>query len=245
MAKKKLEKVQKSLAKGFQKIDITELHQCTWNYKKFNDSALQAKLVANIEKNGQIENLITYEDEHGQIIIANGNHRYLALQELQFTHAECYHLGKMTEAQAKRIAVETNETKFETDKNKLAELVDTLVGAFEDFDETNPFDEKEMNVFANMLKDDEILVDDETPKKPAKSKTMVSGGGEKYTTVKLELSPDLSDRFNNALAKFSFLEGTEKPLDIIVQLVEKYTAEEILEITDNKPKRSKALKRIK
>lgn len=240
MAKVSTKKI-KSLQKGFQKIPLLDIGMCQWNYKKFNDPDLQKKLVANIKKNGLIENLITYENNKGEILLANGNHRYLALQELKFEEADCYHLGKVSDAQAKRIAIETNETKFATDKDKLAELVGQISLEFDDFDETNPFDSKEMDAL-NALLDKDIIDDEDTPKKekPKKSQTVMSAGGEKYTTVKMEMSPTLSERFNNALARFNYLEGNEKPLDIILQLVEKHSNEDILKLIGHAPKKSKA-----
>jgi len=238
---KKLKKL-KSLPKGIQKIPLVDLILASWNYKKFNDPVLQKKLVANIKKNGQIENLITYENDKGLLIICNGNHRYLAMQELGFELVDCYHLGKLTDAQAKRIAIETNETKFATDKTKLAILVDEILNTddFTDFADTNPFDDKEMEKLAAMLKDDELEDDETISDKPQKSKTTVSAGGEAYTLLKLELTPKLADRFNNAVARFNFLEGVEKPVDIMVQMVERFTNEEILEMTGNNLKRKKA-----
>lgn len=242
---KKLKKVKK-LETGFQKIALVDMLMCPWNYKKFNDQSLQQKLVANIKRNGQIENLITYENDKGEVVLANGNHRYLAMQELGFESADCYHLGKITDAQAKRIALETNETKFATDKNKLAVILDEVLTSeeFKDFAETNPFDDKEMERLAALLADDE-LEDDEPKEKPQKSKTAISAGGESYTVVKLELTPKLAERFNNALARFNYLEGKEKPMDIMVQIVEKFTNEEILEMTGNNLRKKKATLKMK
>jgi hypothetical protein len=234
----------KSLSKGFQKIPLSDLIQAEWNYKKFNDPVLHKKLVANIKKNGQIENLITHENEEGLLVITNGNHRYLAMVELGMEAADCYHLGKLTDAQAKRIAVETNETKFDTDKNKLASILEDIMEiGEEDFKETNPFSDKETDALLSLLKEDEEDLLEEIPSdKPKKSKTVLSQGGVSYTTLKLELTPRLADRFNDAMARFNTLSGnSEGPLDIMIQLVEYYTNEEILEII-GKPLKSKKAK---
>lgn len=216
---------------NFKMIPIEQLSLADWNYKKFNDRKLQEKLVKNIKKNGQIENLIIREMGVGKYEVVNGNHRLLALKEIGTKEVACYNLGAVSLAQAKRIAVETNETKFGTDKKKLAEIVGDIVDAFDDFEDTTPFDDKEMDTLANMLVGEPESEDEEekAPKeKPKKSQTMVSVSGENFKTIKLEVSPDLADRFNTLLKKLSIFEGSsERPLEVLVDFAEKFTTTEI------------------
>ncbi len=140
------------------KIAIEKLEKAEWNYKK-NDQALMEKLVANIKRNGQIENLIVRELPKGKYEIVNGNHRYDALVELKTKKAWCYNLGKIKLAMAKRIAIETNETRFDSDMGKLDDLMKELEKSFNlgDLKMTMPFNEKE---FGKMFENDDINFDD-------------------------------------------------------------------------------------
>ena len=125
----------------FQKLPLNKLIPAEWNYKAEND-AIQLKLENNIKKNGFIENLIVRELDNGKYEVVNGNHRLKALQTLKFKDALCYNLGKVSDSRAARIAIETNETRFGTDKAKLAAIIKTLNDEFgtEELANTLPYE---------------------------------------------------------------------------------------------------------
>jgi len=133
-------------------IPVDELVKANWNYKE-EDEDLLAKLMENIKRNGQIENIIVRELETGFYEVVNGNHRYDALCSLGAEKAVCYNLGKISDAQARRIAVETNETRFDTDSVKLAEVLKEISEEFDlsELAETMPFDEDEIQHHINLL----------------------------------------------------------------------------------------------
>lgn len=54
-------------------IPVNKLKKADWNYKK-DDEILLNKLINNIKKNGQIENLIVRELPDGYFEVINGNH---------------------------------------------------------------------------------------------------------------------------------------------------------------------------
>ena len=138
--------------KGFQEVDTNLLEIAEWNYKT-EDEELTEKLKNNIKLNGQIENIIVYLLPTSFYSICNGNHRYDVLKELGITKVMTFNLGKITESKAKRIAVETNETRFDTDNIKLAELIKEIGVDFsiEDLAETMPYDINELENFSKML----------------------------------------------------------------------------------------------
>lgn len=138
--------------KGWLEIDIKELVKADWNYKT-DDEAKLKKLQENIKRNGQIENIIIRELDTGFFEIVNGNHRYEALLSLNQNNVMCYNLGKISDSQARRIAIETNETRFETDNIKLAELISEISQDFtlEDLEETMPFNQTELTNFKELL----------------------------------------------------------------------------------------------
>ena len=130
--------------KGFCEIPIDKLVKAGWNYKE-NNQELAEKLANNIKRNGQIENITVRELDTGFYEVVNGNHRLDVLKELGFETIYSFNLGDISEAQAKRIAVETNETKFSSNTESLSALVKELSIEFGDIDLTMPFSEEEMN----------------------------------------------------------------------------------------------------
>ena len=134
------------MKKGFGKIPVSKLVKAKWNYK-VEDKEKQKKLTLNLKRNGQVENIIVRETKGGKFEVVNGNHRLGSLKELKTKEAMCFNLGKITDAEAKRIAVETNETKFDSDYFKLASVVHDIVGEFkiDDLKETFPFSDTEIS----------------------------------------------------------------------------------------------------
>lgn len=143
MAKKNKDIIKEPIAKyplGWVEVDINDLVPCNWNYKE-EDDVLAEKLKNNIKLNGQIENIIVYLLPTGFYAICNGNHRYSVLKELGITKVMTFNLGSISEVKAKRIAIETNETRFKTNQDKLAELINELKIDFElpELETTLPF----------------------------------------------------------------------------------------------------------
>ena len=108
--------------KKFKAIQIDKLVKADWNYKE-NDEELCSKLVENIKRNGQIENILVRLLDTGFYEIVNGNHRYDALKAVGAKVAIAYDLGSISTAEAMRIALETNETRFKTNDAKLASVI--------------------------------------------------------------------------------------------------------------------------
>lgn len=136
---------------GFIEIPIVKLVKADWNYKT-EDLNKQEKLKENIKRNGQIENIIVRELETGFFEVVNGNHRLSVLKALNIEKAYSYNLGKISQAQAIRIAIETNETKFDTDSIALAERVKELTEEFDlkDLVNTLPYSEIEIDNFSKL-----------------------------------------------------------------------------------------------
>lgn len=134
---------------NFISLPIDKMVKADWNYKT-EHKELSEKLVSNIKRNGQIENLLVRELETGFYEVVNGNHRYDALKALGFEEAIVYNLGKITLAHAQRVAIETNETKFGTDVMKLSDLIGEISQAYDrdDLLATMPYSAKELD---NML----------------------------------------------------------------------------------------------
>jgi hypothetical protein len=88
--------------------------------------------------------------------VVNGNHRLEAFKQLKFTKAVCYDLGKISSQDAKRLAIETNETKFQVDAIKLAENIKDILADFklEDLELTMPYSGEELLNYQSLLEFD-------------------------------------------------------------------------------------------
>lgn len=137
--------------KAFKPIAIDKLVKADWNYKE-NNEELANKLIENIKRNGQIENILVRQLDTGFFEVVNGNHRLDALTSLGAKEVMCYDLGTITQQQAFRIAIETNETHFETDTVKLASLIGEILESTdaEELLKTFPFTQLEMDNFLKM-----------------------------------------------------------------------------------------------
>jgi len=146
-----------SVLDKYKLVSIDKLIPAKWNYKKTDDEEsekLMEKLKKNLSKNGQIENLIVRESRKKNTYeVVNGNHRLIALKALKKKNAVCFMLGKISLEDAKRIAVETNETKFDSDPIKLAELITNIAKKFDidDLVSTLPMSSDDIDNYTKML----------------------------------------------------------------------------------------------
>lgn len=133
---------------AYQKIQISNLELALWNYKE-DDAKLQAKLVKNIESNGQVENIVVREIGEGKYEVVNGNHRLKAFREIGLSYVMAYNLGRISDEKAKRIAIELNETRFGIDAEKHKSLLASLFDEFDASDllGTLPYDEADLESF--------------------------------------------------------------------------------------------------
>ena len=137
-------------------LPVNKLVKAPWNYKK-EDVTLTQKLAANVRLNGQVENLRVRDMEDGNYEVVNGNHRLEVFNILKWKTCICFNFGKITDAKAQRIAIETNETKFESDTAQLAELIKDMAlvpNAEFDIDDllaTMPYDEKTLRGFGELV----------------------------------------------------------------------------------------------
>lgn len=136
---------------NWKSLNIEWLFPAKWNYKQ-NDDDLLAKLMENIRRNDLIQNLIVRQVGNRWEVV-NGNHRLLALQELGHPKVMCYDMGQISDADAKRIAIETNETRFNTDNAQLAEILKDLRDDFDisELCTTLPYSVGEVNNIIDLI----------------------------------------------------------------------------------------------
>lgn len=181
--------------KRFKLIALDKLVKASWNYKT-DDEEKAKKLKANIKRNGQIENLIVRELDTGFFEVANGNHRLDVFEELEMTHAVCYDLGQISAAEAKRIAIETNETRFRTDQLELAALLKELSGEFDinELETTLPYTHDELDGFLKLLDFDWNQYGKQPPEPHHDIRIVISTKQEHEEKLREELA-DLLDRY--------------------------------------------------
>jgi len=137
-------------------LPVGKLVGADWNYK-VEDPDQAEKLIANIKRNGQVENILVRELDTGFFEVINGNHRLAAFNHLGIKKAVCFNFGPITDSQAWRIAIETNETKFKRDDAKLAVLIKEMTSGsgaefnVADLNTTMPFDRETLEGFSQMV----------------------------------------------------------------------------------------------
>ena len=140
------------MKKGWTDIEISKLVKANWNYKEENEKQTD-KLIENFKRNGQIENILIRELDTGFYEVVNGNHRLDVMKILKQKKAHAYNFGKIGLPEAQRIAIETNETKFESDSIKLAEIITTLTKEFpqDELVKTMPYTDEEINNMQDLV----------------------------------------------------------------------------------------------
>lgn len=143
------------MKKGFLDIEVSKLVKADWNYKEENEQQTE-NLLNNFKRNGQIENILIRELDTGYFEVVNGNHRLDVMKILKMKKAHAYNCGKIGLAQAQRLAIETNETKFESDNIKMAEIISTLSKEFPitELAKTMPYSEEELGQMNDLIKFD-------------------------------------------------------------------------------------------
>jgi len=146
--------------RGYIILQTHQLVKAEWNYKE-EDEELQNLLKANLQRNGQVQNLIvralpdeqTTEDGLPIYEVPDGNHRLPSLKRIGQERVMCYNLGRVSEQEAKRIALEVNETQWDADPISLAETMTDVKEEFgmEDILGTMPFKREEIDHFEETL----------------------------------------------------------------------------------------------
>ena len=153
------------MKKGFTDIEVSKLIKADWNYKE-EDENQTLKLIENFKRNGQVENIQIRELENGKYEVVNGNHRLDVMNEIKMKECHVFNYGKISLADAQRIAIETNEIRFQTNAFKLGELIKDMTGTFslDEMAKTMPFTSDEMGNMIDVLDFDwNTFEDDDEP----------------------------------------------------------------------------------
>ncbi len=186
----------------FRTVPISMLIKADWNYKK-DDAHLANKLRENILRNGQVENLIVRRVED-QYEVVNGNHRLDVLRELGQEYAVVCDLGSVSKTYAQRIAIETNETKFDNDATKLHDVFASLQNEFsqEDLMQTMPFSDVEFeSLFAEKFDFDQFSTQTGYKSKEEQEATSESTEEDEYI-IELTVKESTYDRFDELRSRY-------------------------------------------
>lgn len=202
-------KKKKALPKNWVILDVDQLVNANWNYKDDDGQRTEMLMEAlgnNLKRNGQIENILVRLLDTGFYEVVNGNHRLMAAKKIKgMDSLVCYNLGKISQRDAARIAVETNETKFPSDRIKLGKLISEISEEADSLDlsETMPFTDAELvdlqNLSAFDFDENELeLKDEEVPEESATDK---DGGGAAAISkpIVIDADPELKKRWQDWL----------------------------------------------
>ena len=146
---KKRNKLESLEELGYKLMPISKLVKADWNYKEEEEKQSE-KLLNNFKRNGQLENILVRLLDTGYYEVVNGNHRLDVMNNLGYDNVVVMDLGEITQQEAIRKAIETNETKFKSDTLKLAELLGELTEEFgaDEIVNSLPYNEDELKNFA-------------------------------------------------------------------------------------------------
>lgn len=212
------------MKKGFCTLKRNQLKHAPWNYKivkgdkawSENDQFMHDSLVANLKEHGQVQTIVVRElAKHLEVV--DGNHRLDAFEDAKINDVHCFNLGKVTKEQAQRIAVELNETKFQSDDAKLAGLLDGLFKKLdvESLIDTLPFSESEITSFDNFFNEPGEGKDDEPEVVVGKAAGAKGGGSGEFQKITIDVPRKMYQRFYDQVTRFKELHyPNEKPEDI-------------------------------
>lgn len=183
----------------WQLMPINRLVKAGWNYKT-EDGAKQAKLVANIKRNGQVENILIRELDTGFYEVVNGNHRLDAFNEIGLKEVMTFNLGRISDAAAMRIAVETNETRFETDNMLLAARMKEISQEFslEELEQTMPYSQEDLQRHIQLSEFDWKSFEQGM----TKDEPVVKGESDEFRTVSFRLPEGVADQLEDQVERF-------------------------------------------
>lgn len=142
-------------------IPLNEIQLAPWNYK-IDDADRATKLAENIRRNGQVVNINIRPLGNDKYECIDGNHRIPALKMAGYETAICYNHGDISMQDAQRLAIELNETRFETDRVALANILSDLSTTYDlkDLESTLPYTAIELEDFFQLTKNvDELFAD--------------------------------------------------------------------------------------
>lgn len=234
------------LQKGFLYYDLRNTVSADWNYKE-DDEELMKKLILNLLNSGNIVSCILRTNERNEIEVVDGNHRREAIirvldavekmesysdcdielfyakkyleSGLDFTKVMCYYAGAITISEAKSISLKVNETRFNSNEDKLKTIIEELNYEFGDsIFEQIPFH-----------KEDFFLVEP-----PIQfSKGTYSGEFEdeysnqrSFKTIKLVVNDEIYEKWLEIQQHFQSMLGIDSSETIFAHLLENYETEE-------------------
>lgn len=205
--------------KKYKAIPIELLVKADWIYKQ-EDEFKSEKLLNNIKRNGQIENVHVRLLKTGFFEVVNGNHRLDEYNKAGIKFVWCFDHGEITVQAAQRIAIETNETKFESDTVKLAKLIKEIQSEFskEDLLETMPYNETEFENFEKLLQFDWNQGQDNNNQNPNEGKRK----------IELLVSEETLGRYDVCKKAFQTLTGKKTDdefVEVIISFINKHNKE--------------------
>jgi len=185
---------------GYKLMPIKKLVKADWNYKEEEENKSK-KLLNNFKRNGQLENILVRLLDTGYYEVVNGNHRLDVMNTLGYDNVVVMDLGEITQQEAIRKAIETNETKFVSDTIKLAELLGELTEEFgqEEIVNSLPYNEDELNNFANMLSFNWEQFEEDGG--------LLDGGDSFDKKITITVNQDILDRWNELKDRFNGVIG--------------------------------------
>lgn len=125
---------------------LSDLVKADWNYKE-DDEEQKAVLIANMQENGYVQNMVVRPLKNKKFEVVDGNHRLEALQDMGIEEAMVCNIGEVDLEHAQRLSIQLNETRFESNEYRLSQIIKSLAEKYsvEDLIKSLPYSEGQID----------------------------------------------------------------------------------------------------
>lgn len=186
----------------FRWLGLEELEPNPWNPNEMDDETFE-KEIESIRKFGMIDPLTVRKMDDGQWQILDGEHRWRALNALDFDRAPVWDLGEVADPVAKQITVVLNELRGTADRQKLGVLLKDLITSetTEELLSVLPYSEEAFKDLVDLPDFDWGELDKPTP---------TPGKGEaQWVERTFRMPPDAHKVIERAIEKMREIEGDD------------------------------------
>jgi len=203
---------------AFQELPVKELVKADWNYKR-NSKWMLERLINNFQRNGQLETIVVRKLAKKQFEVVNGNHRLDAFQKLGIANVHCFVLEKASLLEAKRIAVELNETRFDTDPVILSDMITEMEKEFtlDNLVTTLPISEEDLAGLRMMQRFDWSDVEGHTGEKNEEGTKI-----DHFVKLQVKFEREQYDRWMLCCQKVQEEKGYLDEVQVLMRLIELY-----------------------
>lgn len=151
-------------------VPLSQISPNSWNPKD-GDIARSSRVNKSLSAHGQVEPLLVREIGKDEYELINGYHRLMEMRSLGWDKAVIYNVGKISEDQAKSLALATEDANIPIDRLLASKMVDELLSESQNNLKYLPYSEQEAKAMSSLARfdwHDTVLSEEEAPSNKAK-----------------------------------------------------------------------------